>query len=141
MSHIKSTFRHEKAVRVLGATDQKRVRMNISNALLAQFGSNKSEFWRRLITVDETWIQHYTPDTFFVKWRGNHLREQLFCREKCRVLFGRVTEMGASLGEVYKETMLKIFLNFRKNVVSLLGRKLFWPPSYFVYPSIAFRNK
>ena len=47
--------------------DQKRVRMNISNALLAQFRRNKSEFWRRLITVDETWIHHYTPETFFVK--------------------------------------------------------------------------
>ena len=37
--------------------------MNISNALLAQFRRNKSEFWRRLITVDETWIHHYTPET------------------------------------------------------------------------------
>ena len=45
------------------AVDQKRVRMNISNAPLAQFRCNKSEFWRRLITVDETWIQHYTPET------------------------------------------------------------------------------
>ena len=43
--------------------DQKRVRMNISNALLAQFRRNKSEFWRRLIAVDETWIHHYTPET------------------------------------------------------------------------------
>ena len=43
--------------------DQKRVGMNISNALLAQFRRNKSEFWRRLITVDETWIHHYTPET------------------------------------------------------------------------------
>ena len=37
--------------------DQKRVRMNISNAsdaLLAQFRRNKSDFWRQLITVDET---------------------------------------------------------------------------------------
>ena len=24
---------------------------------------NKSEFWCRLITVDETWIHHYTPET------------------------------------------------------------------------------
>ena len=84
--------------------DQKRVRMNISNALLAQFRRNKSEFWRRLITVDETWIHHYTPETFFVKWRGNHPREQLFCREKRLALFGRVTEMGASLGEVCRVT-------------------------------------
>ena len=43
--------------------DQKRVRMKISRALLAQFRRNKSEFWRRLITVDETWIHHYTPET------------------------------------------------------------------------------
>ncbi|KAJ0178524.1 hypothetical protein K1T71_006347 [Dendrolimus kikuchii] len=34
--------------------DQKRVRMNISNALLAQFRRNKSELWCRSITVDET---------------------------------------------------------------------------------------
>ena len=40
----------------------------------------------------------------FVKWRGIHLREQLFCREKRRVLFGRVTEMWASLGEVCRVT-------------------------------------
>ena len=72
LSHIKSTFRHEKAVRALGAVF---VRMNISNALLAQFRRNKSEFWRRLITIDETWIHHYMPETFFVKWRSNHLRE------------------------------------------------------------------
>ncbi|XP_030765065.1 protein GVQW3-like [Sitophilus oryzae] len=43
--------------------DQKRVRMNISNAMLAQFRRNKSEFWRRLITVDKTWIHHYTAET------------------------------------------------------------------------------
>ena len=43
--------------------DQKRVRMNISNVLLAQFEPNKSDFWRRLITVHVTWIHHYTPET------------------------------------------------------------------------------
>src|SRR5436190_23921294 len=36
--------------------------MKIFRALLAQFRHNKSEFWRRLITVDETWIHHYTPE-------------------------------------------------------------------------------
>ncbi|KAJ0179112.1 hypothetical protein K1T71_004824 [Dendrolimus kikuchii] len=43
--------------------DQKRVRMNISNPLLAHFRRNKPEFCRRLITVHETWIHHYTPET------------------------------------------------------------------------------
>lgn len=37
--------------------------MNIANALFAQFRRNKSEFWRRLITVDESWVHHYTPET------------------------------------------------------------------------------
>lgn len=32
------------------------------------------------------------------------IREQLFCREERRVLFGRIKEMGASLGEVYRVT-------------------------------------
>ena len=32
------------------------------------------------------------------------LREQLFCGEKRRILFGRITEMEASLGEVYSVT-------------------------------------
>ena len=41
----------------------KLVRINISNPPLAQFRRNKSEFWRQLITVDETWIHHYTPET------------------------------------------------------------------------------
>ncbi|GFU42012.1 histone-lysine N-methyltransferase SETMAR [Trichonephila clavipes] len=43
--------------------DQKRVRMNISNALMSQFRRIKSELWHRLITVDETWIHRYTPET------------------------------------------------------------------------------
>ncbi|GFV31246.1 histone-lysine N-methyltransferase SETMAR [Trichonephila clavipes] len=33
--------------------DQKRVRINISNAWLAQFRRNKSQFWCRLITINE----------------------------------------------------------------------------------------
>ncbi|GFW34487.1 histone-lysine N-methyltransferase SETMAR [Trichonephila clavipes] len=41
--------------------DQKRVRMSISNVLLSLFRRNKSKFWHRLITVDETWIHYYTP--------------------------------------------------------------------------------
>ena len=43
--------------------DQKPDRRNISNALLVQFGRNKSDFWRRFITVDETWIHQCTPET------------------------------------------------------------------------------
>jgi histone-lysine N-methyltransferase SETMAR len=42
---------------------QKRVRMNISQECLDLFKRNPAEFLRRFITVDETWIHHYTPET------------------------------------------------------------------------------
>ena len=74
--------------------DQKRVGMNISNSLLAQFRRNKSEFWRRL----DTSLYARNKNTM------NHLREKLYCREKHRVHFGQVTEMGASQGEVCRVT-------------------------------------
>lgn len=43
--------------------DQKRIRMNISKALLTRFKQNEPDFLQRFITVDETWIHHYTPET------------------------------------------------------------------------------
>ena len=43
--------------------DQKRIRMNISQACLDRFKRNKMDFKRRFKTVDETWIHHYTPET------------------------------------------------------------------------------
>lgn len=40
--------------------DQNRERTNISNTPLTLFRRNKSEFWSRIITVDETYIYYYT---------------------------------------------------------------------------------
>ncbi|EFN85940.1 hypothetical protein EAI_07863, partial [Harpegnathos saltator] len=45
--------------------EQKRLRMRISQACLAHFNrfkQNKMDFKLRFITVDETWIHHYTPE-------------------------------------------------------------------------------
>ena len=36
--------------------------MSISQACLDRFQQNKMDFKRRFITVDETWIHHYTPE-------------------------------------------------------------------------------
>jgi len=41
--------------------DQKRIRMKIPEQCLERFNKNKSDFVRRFITIDETWIYHYTP--------------------------------------------------------------------------------
>jgi transposase len=48
--------------RLLSA-DQKRTRMKISEQCLERFNKNKTGFVRRFITMDETWIHHYTPES------------------------------------------------------------------------------
>lgn len=44
-------------------SDQKRRRLNISQQCLDLYKRNPTEFLRRFITVDETWVHHYTPET------------------------------------------------------------------------------
>lgn len=43
--------------------DNKRIRLNCSKASLELFNRNPDDFLRRVVTVDETWIHHYTPET------------------------------------------------------------------------------
>ena len=43
--------------------ENKRNRVIDSKAGLALFRRNPDEFLRRYITVDETWIHYYTPET------------------------------------------------------------------------------
>ena len=43
--------------------DQKCTRMKISEQCLERFNKNKTDFLRRFITMDETWIHHYTPES------------------------------------------------------------------------------
>jgi histone-lysine N-methyltransferase SETMAR len=42
---------------------QKRQRVRASTRSLELFQRNPNEFLRRFITVDETWIYHYTPES------------------------------------------------------------------------------
>ena len=43
--------------------DHKRDRVTISKQCLEMFQRNPDEFLRRFITVDETWIHYFTPET------------------------------------------------------------------------------
>ncbi|KAG5316615.1 SETMR methyltransferase, partial [Pseudoatta argentina] len=43
--------------------DHKRDRVTISKQYLEMFQRNPDEFLRRFITVDETWIHYFTPET------------------------------------------------------------------------------
>ena len=42
---------------------QKQRRKDFSIESLAMFHSNKADFSRRFITMDETWVHHFTPET------------------------------------------------------------------------------
>jgi histone-lysine N-methyltransferase SETMAR len=44
-------------------SDQKRTRMKISEQCLERFNKNTNDFVRRFITMDETWIHRYTPES------------------------------------------------------------------------------
>lgn len=43
--------------------DQKRNRVQTSQLCLDMFNKNPNEFFRRFVTVDETWVHFYTPET------------------------------------------------------------------------------
>jgi histone-lysine N-methyltransferase SETMAR len=43
--------------------EQKRVRAVTSKTNLALYKRNKQEFLRRFVTMDETWVHYYTPET------------------------------------------------------------------------------
>ena len=50
--------------------DQKRQCVEDSEHCLELFKRGKKDFLRRYVTMDETWIHHYTPETkrFAAKW-------------------------------------------------------------------------
>ena len=43
--------------------DQKRERVTASKAILDQFKANSQHFLSRIVTMDETWLHHYDPET------------------------------------------------------------------------------
>lgn len=43
--------------------DQKRQRIDDSEECLKLFNRNKTEFLRRYVTMDETWLHHFTPES------------------------------------------------------------------------------
>ena len=42
--------------------DQKQQRIDASEECLALLNRNKMEFYRRCVTMDETWLHYYTPE-------------------------------------------------------------------------------
>jgi hypothetical protein len=62
--------------------DQKRTRIKIYEQCLERFNKNKTDFVRQFITMDETWIHHYTPESKELKTLG---RSRLFSAKEDKV--------------------------------------------------------
>ena len=58
--------------------EQKQQRIDESKSCLDMFTRNKSEFLRRYITMDETWIHHFTPESNrqSAEWHPNQHKPQ-----------------------------------------------------------------
>ncbi|GFT88370.1 mariner transposase [Trichonephila clavipes] len=49
--------------RASSQSTQKQQRIDDSKQCLEPFNRNKSEFLRRYVTMDETWLHHFTPES------------------------------------------------------------------------------
>ncbi|KAG5312854.1 SETMR methyltransferase, partial [Acromyrmex insinuator] len=74
--------------------DQKHERESTSKEYLDLLMRNRADFWRRLVTVDETWIHYYTPEN---RMSARQWTEGVFCRPSGKLLFRRDQEVGKSL--------------------------------------------
>jgi DNA-binding Xre family transcriptional regulator len=59
--------------------DQKRTRMKVSEQCLERLNKNKTDFVHRFITMDETWILRYTPES---KQQSKQWTETVFSAPK-----------------------------------------------------------
>ncbi|KAM8710012.1 hypothetical protein ACLKA7_016761 [Drosophila subpalustris] len=70
--------------------EQKQQRIDESKSCLDMFTRNKSEFLRRYITMDETWIHHFTPESNRQSAEWHAAGESRPKRPKTQQLAGKV---------------------------------------------------
>jgi histone-lysine N-methyltransferase SETMAR len=129
--------------RLLSA-DQKRTRMKISEQCLERFDKSKNNFVRRrFITMDETWIRHYAPEskqqseqwteagfsapktTSLVPSAGKVMTSVFWDAES--ILFIDYFEKGKTItGEYYSNILIKLDENIREKKAGLQKKKSFF---------------
>ena len=95
--------------------DQKRIRMKISQACLDRFKRNKMDFKRRFITVDVTWIHHFTPE---IKEHPKHWTEAGGSEPKKAKTVQSAGKVMASVFWDYKGILLIDYLQKGKTINS-----------------------
>src|SRR6185436_4921816 len=52
--------------------EQKHARMEVSQTLLDRYNEDRDDFINRIVTVDETWVHHYDPETKQASMQWKH---------------------------------------------------------------------
>jgi len=86
--------------------DQKRTRMKISEQCLEHFNKNRTDFVHRFITMDETWIHHYTPES---KQQSNQ-RRKAGCSAPKKT--GSVPSVGKVMASVFWDAEGILFIDY-----------------------------
>ncbi|GFX46077.1 putative mariner transposase [Trichonephila clavipes] len=88
--------------------DQKQQRIDDSKQCLELFNRNKSEFLHRYVTMDETWLHHFTPES-------NRQSAEWTARDeptpKCRK---KQKSAGKVMASVFWDTNVIIFIDYLK---------------------------
>jgi hypothetical protein len=74
--------------------------MKISEQCLERFNKNKTDFLRLFITMDETWIHHYTPES---KQQSTVVRSRLFSAKEDYLEKGKTIT-----GEYYSNLLTRL---------------------------------
>ena len=92
---------------------QNTARVQISETLLARYEEEGDAFIHRIVTCDETWVHHYTPETKGAskEWRG--MGEECPVKAKTRFSAGKVM---ATVVWDFKGVLLVDFLHTRRTV-------------------------
>lgn len=95
--------------------DQKRYRATTSEQCLAKFKSNPNEFLRRFVTVDETWIHHYTPET------KNQSKQWTSANERAPKKAKTVNSAGKVMATVFWDSQGVIYIDYLEKGKTING--------------------
>lgn len=105
--------------------DQKRVRLTMSKEICRRFEEDSSNFLDRLVTMDETWVHHYDPETkeqskewkhsgsprpkkFRVQKSAGKILASIFWDKDGIILTDYLEQGGSITGAYYTELLTKL---------------------------------
>ena len=104
--HLSMRKLRSKWVLCLLTVDQKQQHVDHSECCLQLFPCNKKEFWHEYVTMDETWIHHFTLES-------NQLpAEWTAAGESCPKWPKMQTSVGKVLASVFWDVQIILFLDY-----------------------------